>query len=47
VLTHVVDLKHVNLPVGMQGICIPDDVALLPVSIFESTEMLDEESDEE
>ncbi len=48
VLTHVVDLKHCNFGLDMKGITIPDDVALLPVSIFESTEnMLDEEADEE
>ncbi len=47
-LTHVVDLKHCNFGLDMKGITIPDDVALLPVSIFESTEnMLDEEADEE
>jgi hypothetical protein len=42
VLTHVVDLRHVNLPVEMNGIAIPDDVALLPVSVFESTEPIDD-----
>jgi hypothetical protein len=48
ILAHVVDLKHVNFGPDMKGIAIPDDVALLPGSIFESTEnMLDEEADEE
>ena len=35
VLDYVVDLKHMNLPIEMKGIAIPDDVALLPTSIFE------------
>lgn len=32
----VIDLKHVNL--GIKGIFIPDDIALVPVSILEETE---------
>jgi hypothetical protein len=39
----VIDLKHVNFPPGMQGISIPDDVALLPQSMEDRIQDEDEE----
>lgn len=38
----VIDLQHVNLPKGMEGIKITDDVAILPMSIYEATEADDD-----
>lgn len=42
-LAMVVDLKHVNLPSEMQGISIPDDVALLPQTVEDKIQEEDDE----